>query len=130
VIQEAVIVMTILGCGDQAQSCDYVTTAQTKWETKAQCYAAIPANLSEIQYVSYPVLTANCEVENTGSKVTSVEPLLEVVVLPEVTVFDELRDKADTIDIDLLGKVKASFASLVRAPRDVGAKIKQVFIAQ
>jgi len=133
-IQEAVVVMTILGCGNEADNCDYVSTPNKKWESVTACEAAIPAQLTQLDDVAYPVLTANCAVEKPIVVVqhNENEPVANgPATLPtKENVFNRLRAKADTTDIDLLGKAKASLERLSQAPKKVAAKIKTVFTNQ
>ncbi len=70
-IQEAVIVMTILGCGDQAQSCDFVLSPEKTCKTQAECSSAIPSVLQTAQGASYLVLTASCDVKTNPTACSS-----------------------------------------------------------
>lgn len=133
-IQEAIVVMTVLGCGNEADKCDYVTTPDKTWETVAACEAAIPAQLTRLDGVSYPVLTANCEIQKPVVVVqydenapVAYEPETPTV---EENTFGQLRAKADAVDIDLLGRAKVSLERLSQAPKKMVTKIRTVFAAQ
>ena len=124
-IQEAVVVMTILGCGDQVQSCDLVLSPEKTWESHSECRAAIPLHLHSLQNSPYPVLTASCEViKKSGNPVIvqSVEEsrlaaAFEADVINEQTMFDKLRAKADAMDLDIIAKIRSGLASLADIPR-------------
>lgn len=60
-IYAAVVVMTVLGCGDQMESCDYIPGPQTAWKTQAACEAAIIDKLQSLQDAPYPLVTAQCD---------------------------------------------------------------------
>jgi hypothetical protein len=139
-IQEAVVVMTILGCGDQAQSCDFVLSPEKTWKTQAECNSAIPSVLQTAKNASYPVLTASCAVKtspeqpvqaqavkdgslNLASETTSVNN----TVVSEPNMFEKIRAKADSTDLDLFSKARSSFASMADASKLVADKLKEVF---
>lgn len=64
----AYFVIAILGCADGGSSCTPVATLQTRYETQAQCTAAIPAALEANTDFDYPSLLARCR---RGSVATS-----------------------------------------------------------
>jgi len=123
-IQEAVVVMTILGCGNQIDACDYVTTSEQTWNTVAACQSAIPAHLTRIENVSYPVLTANCDAQEHEVVIASSQPL------PQKSVFDELRANAEVVDLDILSRAKTSFKQLSEVPKNLVVRLKTVFTSE
>lgn len=138
-IQEAVVVMTILGCGDQAQSCDLVLSPEKTWKTQAECNSAIPTILQTAQDASYPVLTASCAVRANPEPPVQVQsvkdgsidlalevPTVNEEVISEQTTFDEIRAKADATDLDFIAKVRASFVNIADTPKLIADKLKDV----
>lgn len=83
----AAIGITILGCGNQAKTCDLVYESTTTYQTEAACEAAIPATLIKVEDVQYPVLLAQCEAPVLAAAPMLAEPPLPVaapIVLSEV----------------------------------------------
>jgi len=64
-ILAAVVVMTVLGCGDQAKSCDMIAEPKRSWQSIQKCDAAIPAVLRRSMNSPYPVITAQCDVKDS-----------------------------------------------------------------
>jgi hypothetical protein len=60
-MQEALIVMAILGCADDSSQCQTVQRVAVPYETVAACRAASPAVLQKLTDLAYPVIVANCE---------------------------------------------------------------------
>ena len=60
-MKEALIVMAILGCGDDNSQCQTVQRIDAPFETVAACRAASAAVLERLTDLSYPVIVANCE---------------------------------------------------------------------
>lgn len=54
-------VMAILGCGDDGSACSQQRVEPARYETAAQCQAAMPAALRRSMDVEYPVVTAACQ---------------------------------------------------------------------
>lgn len=59
-LQATLIVMTVLGCGDQARSCDYIPGPAVLWSSQAECEAAISGVLEKSRDAPYPLITAEC----------------------------------------------------------------------
>jgi len=57
-------VIAILGCADGGSACTPVTTLQTRYETEAQCSAAVGSALEANSNFDFPTLLARCR---TGS---------------------------------------------------------------
>lgn len=57
----AIIVMTILGCTDAADACEYVRTVERRFETDAQCQAQVERELKGTGSSGYPTVVAFCE---------------------------------------------------------------------
>ena len=56
-------VMAIMGCGDGAQRCELARTLPTRYETAAQCQAALPQALVDNTDVPFPTITAACRAQ-------------------------------------------------------------------
>lgn len=59
-MNEILIVMAILGCGDGASQCETVRKVETPYTSVAACRAASPAVLEKLTDLAYPVIVANC----------------------------------------------------------------------
>jgi hypothetical protein len=59
-MQEALIVMAILGCGDDGSQCQTVQRVAAPFESVAACRAASAAVLQKLTDLAYPVIVANC----------------------------------------------------------------------
>lgn len=57
----AIIAMTILGCDDSVNDCQYVATLQQRWPTIEMCNAVSEKELAAFANVSYPVVIAVCQ---------------------------------------------------------------------
>ncbi|MEC9343129.1 MAG: hypothetical protein VYD64_04705 [Pseudomonadota bacterium] len=57
----AIIVMTILGCGQGEVSCEYLRTVGTTYASRAQCLAGMEAELLRTADADYPSVIAQCE---------------------------------------------------------------------
>lgn len=53
-------VMAILGCGDGQQQCAEARIVPARYETMAQCRAALPEQLARNSDVPFPVIGADC----------------------------------------------------------------------
>ncbi len=54
-------VMAILGCGDDNGQCSQQRVEPARYQTAAQCQAAMPAALRRNTDIDYPVVTAACQ---------------------------------------------------------------------
>lgn len=106
-IKETIIVMTVLGCGDEIASCDYIKTTDKSWSNIEACNNAFPSAILMSKEASYPVITASCsekitheETMKTDETVQDIEPKVEM------TMFNQLQAKAAETDIDLGNKLK------------------------
>jgi hypothetical protein len=54
-------VLAILGCGDDGSQCSQQRVEPARYESAAQCQAAMPAALQRSLDVEYPVVTAACQ---------------------------------------------------------------------
>ncbi|MES2443584.1 MAG: hypothetical protein V4574_12205 [Pseudomonadota bacterium] len=54
-------VMAILGCGDDGAQCSQQRVESARYQTAAQCQAAMPAALRRNTDIEYPVVTAACQ---------------------------------------------------------------------
>lgn len=73
-MKEALIVMAILGCGDDGGQCQTVQRIEAPFETVADCRAASPAVLQKLTDLSYPVIVANCE-KSTKNALADARPI-------------------------------------------------------
>lgn len=53
--------MAILGCGDEGAQCSQQRVEPVRYQTAAQCQAAMPAALRRNTDIDYPVITAACQ---------------------------------------------------------------------
>ncbi len=53
-------VMAIMGCGDGNVQCTEARIVPAKYESMAQCRAALPTQLAKNTDVPYPMIGANC----------------------------------------------------------------------
>ena len=59
-MKEVLIVMAILGCGDDSRDCQTVQTVDAGFSSVAACNAASPAVLERLTDLAYPVIMAQC----------------------------------------------------------------------
>ena len=60
-MNSAIIIMTILGCGQAADACEYIRTVETRFATSAACEAHSEAELLKTPSGAYPDTVALCE---------------------------------------------------------------------
>ena len=53
-------VMAILGCGDGQTHCQQARIVPARYETMAQCRAALPDQIARNTDLSYPVISGDC----------------------------------------------------------------------
>lgn len=102
-IAEAVIVMTLLGCGDEIRDCDYIASPAATYASVAECDAATPKILATYASAAYPTIAAECHVRPpvqslAGQQVVDGSPIVDSASeqTPQtVTVFDVLRANAE-----------------------------------
>lgn len=54
-------VMAIMGCGDNGTQCTAARVLPARYETAAQCRAALPGRLAENTDVPFPTISAECQ---------------------------------------------------------------------
>lgn len=59
-------VMAILGCGDANSQCTEARIVPVRYETMAQCRAALPDQLARNTDVAFPTIGADCR--QTGAR--------------------------------------------------------------
>ena len=59
-MKEALIVMAILGCGDDSSQCQTVQRVEAPFESVDACRAASSAVLEKLTDLAYPVIVADC----------------------------------------------------------------------
>lgn len=62
-------VMAIMGCGDGNVQCTEARIVPARYETMAQCRAALPDQLAQNTDVPYPMIGANCR--TAGSQIAT-----------------------------------------------------------
>lgn len=84
-IQEAMIVLSLLGCDDSGTQCEYLQTSDTRYETVEACGAASDAFLAASQDEDYPAVVAICApaLETAGRPVPPEAPLEPAAELNE-----------------------------------------------
>ena len=60
-MKTALIAMTILGCDDSVNDCQYIATAQEMWVSVELCDAAAERVLGQYGNVHYPMVIAVCQ---------------------------------------------------------------------
>lgn len=60
-MNSAIIVMTLLGCGQTDANCDYIRTVETQFASRAECEARMDAELLKTGSDGYPNVMAVCE---------------------------------------------------------------------
>ncbi|TXC72376.1 hypothetical protein FSB78_16550 [Sphingomonas ginsenosidivorax] len=60
-------VMAIMGCGDGNVQCTEARIVPARYESMAQCRAALPTQLAQNTDVPYPMIGANCR--TAGSQI-------------------------------------------------------------
>lgn len=60
-MNSAIIVMTLLGCGQTDTACDYIRTVDTRFTSRAECEARMDAELLKTSSDGYPNVIAVCE---------------------------------------------------------------------
>ena len=63
-------VMAILGCGDANAQCTEARIVPARYETMAQCRAALPDQLARNTDVPFPTIGADCR--STGARMAKV----------------------------------------------------------
>ena len=83
-LQEAMIVLSLLGCDDSGTQCEYLQTSDTRFETVEACSAASDAFLAASQDENYPAVVAICApaLETAGRPVPPEAPLEGTPVEP------------------------------------------------
>ncbi len=59
-MEPVLFVMAVLGCGDGAAACQVARIEPVRFETAAECRAAMPAVLARSTDLSYPVISVDC----------------------------------------------------------------------
>jgi hypothetical protein len=62
-------VMAIMGCGDGNVQCTEARVVPARYESMAQCRAALPGQLAKNTDVPYPMIGANCR--TMGSQIAT-----------------------------------------------------------
>lgn len=60
-VQEALIVLSLLGCDDAGVTCDHIRTVDHRFETVEACSAASEQYLAATQDANYPAIVAVCQ---------------------------------------------------------------------
>lgn len=59
-MEPIVYIMAILGCGDGSSACREARIEPVRYQTVAQCRAALPAALARNTDLEYPTIAADC----------------------------------------------------------------------
>jgi len=70
-MEPAFFVMAILGCSDMQTRCEQARIAPTRYQTAAQCQAAMPDVLPRNTDLMFPTIAAICQ--RSGNLVAKVE---------------------------------------------------------
>ncbi|WP_419808936.1 hypothetical protein [Sphingomonas sp.] len=65
-------VVAIMGCGDGTDACRDARVLPARYETAAQCNAALPQRLAENSDVDFPTIQADCRLR--GAQVAEIKP--------------------------------------------------------
>ncbi len=65
-------VVAIMGCGDGGQTCAPARVLPARYETVAQCRAALTTALAANTDVPFPTISADCQ--SRGAQMARVEP--------------------------------------------------------
>jgi len=60
-MNSAIVLMTILGCGDSTSACEYVRTAEARYASIAECQVQVDSELAKTGSANYPTVIAVCE---------------------------------------------------------------------
>ncbi len=83
-MKTALIAMTILGCDDSVNQCQYIATAQEHWVSVELCDAASERVLERYGNVSYPMVIAVCQPPESAAAPAVVEqPPMPLPAPPE-----------------------------------------------
>ena len=113
-IAEAVFIMTILGCGNEGDACDFVAEPQTTYASRIACETAVQSVLPTYQAVAYPVLIGDCSEKADDIQIVQLADDLTVDQLlsrqskgTEMNTFEQLRARAEAFEFDPFEKVNA-----------------------
>jgi hypothetical protein len=62
-MNSAIILMTILGCGDSATACEYVRTVEAQYQSVGECRLQVETELRKTGSANYPTVIALCEAQ-------------------------------------------------------------------
>jgi len=108
-IQATIIVMTIMGCGDQGVSCDFIDEKNYTWNSKHECDQAIPETLLSVKDAHYPILTASCDARITKQQATT---HVAVAAVPPVREPQNPDVKRPKVDVSAQANVQPAFYRL------------------
>ena len=83
-MNSAIIVMTILGCGQTDAACDYIRTVEASYQSRAECEAASERELLKTGSDDYPSVIAVCEPHREIAAAPAPELSGPVIAGPEV----------------------------------------------
>ncbi len=69
-------IIAILGCADGSANCTPVATAPTRYESRAECAAAVNAVLADNSNFDFPTLIAECRQERAPASSRNERPKL------------------------------------------------------
>lgn len=97
-IQTAVIVMTILGCSHQEESCVLIPSQEVVWHSYSECEAAIPTSLRSSSKAPYPLITAQCDAKDVVTQLIQTKSVQPMSGLPKAPVTVATKNAQDDTD--------------------------------
>lgn len=82
-MNSAIIVMTILGCGQGEAACNFVRTVETEFPSRPACEARMEAELLKSGAANYPTVIAVCEPKESTAVATGTPDLARPSASPE-----------------------------------------------
>ncbi len=128
-MNSAIIVMTILGCSDAADSCEFIRTANARYSTQAQCEAQVATELQRTGSAGYPTVAAICEPQRQlveRKKAKDVNAAVAIGPMPAAETdlqkqFTDLRDR-------FRRNLRSGGEAIVSVTQKIGNGIRKVFV--
>ncbi len=123
-IAETVFVMTILGCGNDTKSCDFVAEPQSTYTSQAACEAAVTSELIRYQDAAYPVVVGDCIERKGRVEVAQLQSPPPAIQIEEPNTFEKLRADADAIEFDPVGQTKELLTRTTEATKNTIGRLR------
>ena len=124
-IVETAFVLTVLGCGNEGDSCDFVAEPEVTYVSRSECEAAVSGVLTRFENARYPVLVGTCSAKQESIQIVEFEP--EPV---DPNRFDELRAKANAFEFDPLVTARSWVERTGDATKDAFVRIRNLVSSQ